>query len=173
MSDYVSAVIDDWERERPDLDTSSIGVVNRLLRTGQLVQSRLDALASAHGLSHKGDLDVLTALRRSGEPYEQAPSWLARAVQLTTGGMTNRLDRLENAGLVERRPDPADRRGVLVHLTEDGIEVVDAALEVGLEEQRRILGGLDAEDRETLAALLERLLVVLGDVIEEPINGRV
>jgi DNA-binding MarR family transcriptional regulator len=166
MADYVSGLILDWARERPRLDTAPMGVVNRLLRAGQLLQTRLDGVAAVYGLSHKGDLDVLTALRRMGPPYEQTPSRLARGVQLTTGGMTNRLDRLESAGLVARRPDPADRRGVLVGLTDEGRQVMDAAFEAALAEQERILAQLAPGDRTALAGMLERLLVSLGDHAE-------
>ena len=171
MHDYVDGLMGDWGREQPAVDLSPMGVVNRVLRTGQLVQARLDVVAASHGLGRKGDLDVLSALRRNGRPYEQTPSWLARAVQLTTGGMTNRLDRLEVAGLVERRPDPADRRGVLVRLTDAGVELVDEAFAAALAEQRRMLADLDDRDRATLAELLERLLVSLGDVAEVSNRG--
>lgn len=171
MTDYVSGLIDDWGRERPDLDTSPMQVVNRLLRAGQLLQTRLDAVAASYGLSHKGDLDVLTALRRIGSPYEQTPSRLARGVQLTTGGMTNRLDRLEQAGFVSRRPDPTDRRGVLVGLTEEGKSVVDKAFEEALAEQERILQAVPARERTVLAGALQDLLVSLGDRLEYPVGA--
>lgn len=166
MSDYVTGLMADWAREHPGLDTSPMAVVNRILRAGPLLQGLVDPIANAHGLSRKGDLDVLTALRRTGEPYERTPSWLARAVQLTTGGMTNRLDRLEVAGLVTRRPDPSDRRGVLVRLTAHGRAVVDSTLEEALVEQARAIASLTAEERTMLAASLERLLVGLGDRAE-------
>ncbi len=169
MADYVSGLIADWARERPELDTAPMEVVSRLLRAGQLLQARLDAVVAAHGLSHKGDLDVLTALRRIGPPYQQTPSRLARGVQLTTGGMTNRLDRLERAGLVERRPDPADRRGILVRLTAQGQQVMDAALEAALAEQQRLLTAMPGADRAALAGILEQLLVGLGDRADDAV----
>jgi DNA-binding MarR family transcriptional regulator len=135
------------------------------------LQSRLDTVAAAHGLSHKGDLDVLTALRRSGTPYELSPSRLARAVQLTTGGMTVRLDRLEERGLVSRRPDPTDRRGVLVRLSDEGRRVVDEALNDVLSEDINILLPFSADQRRELAGLLEHLLVSLGDRREERVDA--
>lgn len=144
-----------------------MAVVLRILRSAQLIENRLDAVASQHGLSHKGDLDVLTALRRVGAPNEQNPSTLARGVQLTTGGMTNRLDRLEGAGLVNRRPDPEDRRGVLVELTEDGKRLVDRALDEVLAEQERLLASLPHQSRSAMADQLEQLLMSLGDRAEE------
>lgn len=171
MNDYVSGVIAGWKREQPDLDTSAMEVVNRVLRAGQMVQGRLDAVATGHGLSHKGDLDVLTALRRSGPPYELSPSRLARDVQLTTGGMTIRLDRLEARGLVARRPDPSDRRGILVRLTDVGTGIVDAALQDILTEDGRILLSLSAEQRDQLARLLEHLLIGMGDQRTEHVDA--
>ena len=167
MSDYVSGIVADWNRERPGLDTSPIELTNRLLRAGQLVQARIDEVVGGFGLSHKGDLDVLTALRRSGEPYEQTPSRLARGLQLTTGGMTNRLDRLEHAELILRGPDPSDRRGVLVRLTEHGKRVVDEALDSAIEVQDSVLGCLSKGQRTTLSGILEELLIDLGDVAPE------
>jgi DNA-binding MarR family transcriptional regulator len=171
MSDYVTGLVADWARERPELDTSSMEVVGRLLRVGQILQHRLDAVAARYGLSHKGDLDVLTALRRMGPPYEQTPSRLAKGVQLTTGGMTNRLDRLEAANLVARRPDPSDRRGVLVYLTDDGQRVVDNALEAIVAEQEALIGTLSARERATIAGMLGQLLTSLGDRGEERVGA--
>ena len=146
-------------------------VVNRLLRTGQILEHRMDRVAEEHGLSHKGDLDVLTALRRIGPPYELPPSRLARAVRMTSGGMTNRLDRLETADMVSRRPDPSDRRGVLVGLTEKGAATVVAALDAMLSEQTRLLDPLDDRQRSKLAETLEQLLVALGDQAESRVSA--
>jgi DNA-binding MarR family transcriptional regulator len=164
MKDYVQAMIAEWNAERPDVDVTALEVVGRLLRAGKIVEARLDALAASVGLSHKGDLDVLTVLRRSGPPYEQSPSLLARSVQLTTGGMTNRLDRLEGSGLVSRRPDPADRRGVLVRLTEVGAAKADEAFDLVLDAQRRIAATMNPTQRAVMAEALAALLVMLGDV---------
>lgn len=171
MADYVAGLISDWQRERPNLDTSPMEVTNRILRTAQLLQARLDEIASDHGLSHKGDLDVLTALRRSGRPFEASPSTLARAVQLTTGGMTLRLDRLERSGLIVRSPDPSDRRGVLVRLTPDGQRLVEGALAKALAEQERILAALTSGDQASIAGILGRLLISLGDEEDRSLRG--
>jgi DNA-binding MarR family transcriptional regulator len=170
MPDFVSEVITSWSRVRPELDTSSVAVVTRILRAAQLLQSRLDATLAASGeLSHKGDLDTLTALRRADPDKGLSPTTLAHVGQLTSGGMTNRLDRLEAGGLVERRPDPADRRAVLVTLTSAGVDLVDAAFVRNLAEQEGLLTALSSSERRQVAAILEVLLISLGDI---PLHGQ-
>ena len=162
MADYVTQVVDEWAEVRPDLDTSPIEVVLRLLRAAHVVQHELDAIASASAaLSHKGDLDTLTALRRGGG--SASPGELAAIVQLTSGGMTNRLDRLEIAGLIRRSPAEHDRRAIVVSLTAEGRRIADAVFEATLEAQRRLVGTLTEAERAGLAQALERLLVGLGD----------
>lgn len=168
MSDYMSTAINAWATERPELDTSPMRVTGRLLRAARIIEPKLDAAAATVGLSHKGDLDVLAALRRIGPPHERTPSWLATSVQLTTGGMTNRLDRLAQAGLVERRPDPSDRRGVLVRLTSKGKLKADEAFELVLAAQATIMEGMPIDARQNLARTLESLLLILGDVDPQP-----
>lgn len=149
-----------WMASRPDLDLSPLAVGTRVLRAGRLLQTRLDRIASAYGLSHQGDLEVLTELELVGP---LAPSTLAEDLLLTSGGMTVRLNRLEKAGLVERRPNPQDGRGVLVHPTPSGRELVAAALAGLLQAQDAILDKL-AGDRDELVKHLRRLLIALGDV---------
>lgn len=162
MTDYVAKVVDEWAEVRPDLDTSPIEVVLRLLRAAHVVQAELDAVASSsNALSHKGDLDTLTALRRSGGASR--PTGLASALQLTSGGMTNRLDRLEDAGLVRRSPSEHDRRVIVVSLTPEGRRLADAVFEASLETQHRLVDTLSGDERTHLAETLERLLVGLGD----------
>jgi DNA-binding MarR family transcriptional regulator len=163
VSDQVREVVIDWQRERPDLDTAPMEVVTRILRAGHLLQKRLDKVAAGYGLSHKGDLDALAALRRSGKPYELTPTQLAQWLQLTSGGMTNRLDRLEELALVARRPDPNDRRGTLVGLTNAGIQLVDDAFASSLRTQSAALDEISKRDKAELGRILEQLLVSLGD----------
>ncbi len=147
---------------RPDLDTSPLEVTLRLQRAGQLVQQRLDAVAGSEpSLSHKGDLDTLTALRRSDGTA--SPSELAAVLRLTSGGMTNRLDRLEAAGLIRRAVADTDRRAIVVSLTPEGARVADQAFTANLYEQRQLVTGLTPQERADLAALLSKLLVDLGD----------
>lgn len=163
MTDHTSRVINQWASVRPDVDTTAMEVIARLLRASKIIEARLDAVASAIGMNHKGDLDVLTTLRRIGPPHQQTPTLLAHNVQLTTGGMTSRLDRLERAGLVVRSPDPSDRRGILVSLTDAGFDKADKAFELLVDAQNSLLGALTANQRQESAKILECLMVSLGD----------
>jgi DNA-binding MarR family transcriptional regulator len=163
MSDYVQGAAADWGRECPELDTSPMDVAARIVRAGQFIQQRLDSVAEAHGVSHRGDVDALAALRRSGVPYELTPTQLARRLLLTSGGMTNRLDRLEAGGLIERRPDPSDRRGVLVRLTSAGVALAEAAFRDGLQAQAGVLEAIDESDGVVTARVLKKILVSMGD----------
>jgi DNA-binding MarR family transcriptional regulator len=158
--DVVDEILDQWRRERPDLDCGPMAVFGRLNRLDRASNAVIEARLGEHGLS-RGEFDVLATLRRGGEPYTLAPTALARWMMLSSAAMTNRVDRLEAAGLVERRPDPGDRRGVLVALTPDGKRVVDAAVADHVENERRLLEPLTAEDQQTLNALLRKLLLGL------------
>ena len=120
MDDRVDSIIREWHERRPKLDFSPLEVVARVIRVSHFLQARLDGIAEAYGLSHTGDLDVLTDLDRAGPPHQRTPSELAETLLLTTGGMTVRLNRLQRAGLIERLPNPLDGRGVLVRLTPIG-----------------------------------------------------
>jgi DNA-binding MarR family transcriptional regulator len=155
--DLVDEILDQWKRECPDLDCKPMAVFGRLNRLDRVSNAAIEARLGEHGLS-RGEFDVLATLRRGGEPYTLAPTALARWMMLSSAAMTNRVDRLEAAGLVERRPDPGDRRGVLVALTPDGKRVVDAAVADHVENERRLLEPLTAEDQQTLNALLRKLL---------------
>jgi DNA-binding MarR family transcriptional regulator len=158
--DLVDEILDQWQQERPDLDCKPMAVFGRLNRLDRVSNAAIEAWLGEHGLS-RGEFDVLATLRRGGEPYTLAPTALARWMMLSSAAMTNRVDRLEAAGLVERRPDPGDRRGVLVALTPDGKRVVDAAVADHVENERRLLEPLTAEDQQTLNALLRKLLLGL------------
>jgi len=155
--DYIEQTITAWRRERPGLDLSGMAVVARLLRVAHRFDEAQDEFFAALGLK-PGWLDVLAALRRSGEPYTLTPTRLAEEALISTAGMTNRLDRLEQAGLVNRLPDPEDRRGILVELTADGRDLVDSAVDAHRGLTRRLLAGLDAGEREELDRLLKGLL---------------
>jgi DNA-binding MarR family transcriptional regulator len=164
MDDYVDEVIESWHTVRPDVNTDSIAVISRILRAAQEIQAHLDSLVGSDPrLSHKGDLDTLTALRRSGTGNSLSPTQLAQVGQLTSGGMTNRLDRLERAGLISRDPHPDDRRSVLVALTPAGRELADTAFAATMEAQDRLLAPLSQREREEIAAALRQLLLALGD----------
>lgn len=164
MDDWVDRLIGEWREHRPDLDYSPLEVVTRVLRAAHHLQAKTDEVAAAYGLSHTGDLDVLTNLALVGPPYERTPSQLAEAQLVTTGGMTVRLNRLQRAGLIERRPNPRDGRGVLVRLTPLGREISADALPRVLQTQASGIQGLDEPQRVDLAGLLRGLLVALGDI---------
>ncbi len=158
--DAVDSITDQWTRERPDLDPSPMGVVGRISRIATRIQPELDQVFAAYGLS-SGDFDVLATLRRGSHPHRLAPGQLARSTMLTTGGMTKRLDRLERKGLVRRAPDPHDRRGTLVELTESGRAVVDEAVVAHVANEERLLAALSPAKRAQLAGLLRELLLSL------------
>lgn len=155
--DDVDAIVAAWRRERPDLDVGPLHVLSRVSRLAR----RLDldrAQAFARHQLEGWEFDVLSALRRAGAPYELSPGQLIRQTLVTSGTMTNRVDRLEGRGLVEREPSPSDRRGVIVRLTRAGQDAVDAAMADLLERERSLLADLPAHDRDVLAGMLRRLL---------------
>ena len=156
--DEVDVLVDAWRRERPDLDVAPLEVLSRVSRLARhLDLARREAFA-AHDLE-PWEFDVLAALRREGAPYTLSPGRLLQVTLVTSGTMTNRIDRLEAKGLVARVPDPNDGRGVQVVLTEAGRTRVDDALTDLLAHEREILSALPAHDRDELADLLRRLTV--------------
>jgi DNA-binding MarR family transcriptional regulator len=163
VTDRVDDTIQQWRHRQPDLDTSNLAVVSRVLRAAHFLQVALDDVAARYGLSHQGDLDVLTELYRSNGDDGLTPTKLADALLLTAGGMTVRLHRLQDAGLINRTPSPYDGRGVLVHLTETGSDLAEHALTVVLETQANSLRSLAPAQRNQLADLLRTLLEGLGD----------
>jgi DNA-binding MarR family transcriptional regulator len=158
--DHIEETIGAWRRERPGLDLSGMAVVARLLRVAHRFDEAQDEFFAALGLK-PGWLDVLAALRRSGNPYRLTPTKLAEEALISTAGMTNRLDRLEQAGLVQRLPDPEDRRGILVELTGEGRELVDSAVDAQRGLSKRLLGELGSGERDELDGLLRKLLAPL------------
>jgi DNA-binding MarR family transcriptional regulator len=156
--DAIDRLIEGWRRQRPDLDPEPLAVIGRLQRAGAHASGRIDGWLMDHGLE-QGWFDLLSALRRAGAPHELTPTQLARSLMLSSGGLTKRLDRMQAVGLIERRPDPRDRRGVLVRLTRTGRSAVDAAVASHLAEEQKLLAVLTQDEREQLAGLLRRLLI--------------
>ena len=156
--DEIDRIVDQWNRERPELAQSPTHVLQRITRLSLLQESSFSKVFARHRLTW-GEFLVLAALRRAGPPYRMNPTALYGSVILSSGGMTKRLDGLERAGLVDRRPDPDDRRGRLVALTAKGRAVVDRAVVEHLANEERLLGALSAAERRTLARLLRKLLV--------------
>lgn len=157
VSDEVDRLVREWHAQRPDLDVRPLEVLSRIWRLARhLDRARASAFAGP-GLE-PWEFDVLSALRREGPPHQLSPGRLLQDTMVTSGTMTNRIDRLEAADLVRRRPDPQDKRGVLVTLTDEGRERADAALDALLSKEQALLTGLNAEQRRTLADLLRTLL---------------
>ncbi len=170
LRDEVDELVARWEAERPDLDVEPLQVLSRVSRLARHLDRARTAAFASHGLQ-AWEFDVLSALRRQGAPYQLSPGALLRATLVTSGTMTNRIDRLAGAGLVSRHPDPQDKRGVVVTLTPQGRAAVDAALEDLLRSERDLLTGLDTAERGELAGLL-RVLLAPFDATPAPDGGR-
>jgi DNA-binding MarR family transcriptional regulator len=158
--DAVDAILAQWARERPDLDCSPMGPIGRIKRCAALLQRKLDETFEKFGLSF-WEFDVLATLRRSGAPYCLAPTALFSTLMITSGTMTHRLKGLETRELVRRLPNPEDARSVLVQLTPAGLELIDRAVAAHVENERRILSALGADDLAMLDSRLSQLLNVL------------
>lgn len=159
--DAVDRIIEQWRLVRPDLDPTAKAVTGRLVRAADVATRRFEAAFAPLGIK-RGDYGALSALRRSGEPYELSPAQITKHLMVTSGGMSLMLDRLERAGLVRRRPNPDDRRGVLVALTAGGVRLVDEAMTVHAAAEHELVDGLTARERTQLAALLAKFLHVNG-----------
>jgi DNA-binding MarR family transcriptional regulator len=155
--DEVDRIVAAWRRERPDLDVAPLQVLSRISRLARHLDLARGAAFAEHGLEG-WEFDVLSALRRSGPPYQLSPGQLVTQTLVTSGTMTNRVDRLAQRGLVKRSPDPSDRRGVIVALTPAGREVVDAALADLLDRERQLLSDLPDSEAGHLAVTLRGLL---------------
>lgn len=153
----MDVIVDAWRRERPDLDPGAKEITGRVVRLASLFQQAYSQAFEPLGLN-EGDYGVLAPLRRAGAPFELTPTELARQRMMTSGGMTAALDRLERKGLIERVPNPADRRGSLVRLTSAGHEVVDAAMAEHAHVEHQLLTNLSADEQARLTALLRKLL---------------
>jgi DNA-binding MarR family transcriptional regulator len=156
--DSIDHIRAQWKIARPDLDTRPMETIGRILRIQFVAGVRIRRVLQRHGIDW-GGFDVLATLRRAGAPYRMTPTGLYRELVLTSGAMTNRLDVLERAGLVERQPDPNDRRGTLIQLTQKGKVVVDRAMEAHLQGEAEMAGHLSKEEQKCLADLLKKLLI--------------
>ncbi|MGM3227002.1 MarR family winged helix-turn-helix transcriptional regulator [Dickeya zeae] len=161
MTDRADNAYEQWQRERPDIDPFPMQLVGRLFEASlRLERDHLNPLFAQFGL-RPGEFDVLATLRRSGAPYALTPTQLYEALMMSSGGMTNRIDRLEQAQWVVRQSNPQDRRGTLVRLTEKGREQVEAVLTQHIDNERQLLASLDAEEQQQLNVLLKKLLAGL------------
>ncbi len=155
--DHVDFVLAQWAGERPDLDVSPMAVLSRVFRLHTLAMRDIDRTFRQHGIQ-QGEFDLLATLYRAGPPYALSPQQLIEALLLSSGAMTNRLDRLEQAGLVARRPNPDDRRGVIVSLTPPGRNTIRRAVEDYVAHLDGMLAPLSPTERNRLAGLLRKLL---------------
>ncbi|MET9921208.1 MarR family transcriptional regulator [Streptomyces sp. NPDC006435] len=162
MRDAVDAVMDAWRRERPDVDIWPVGVVGRIQRLARLLEAEVQDFFRRHGLDNS-EADVLTTLRRSGEPYELTPGQLVKASMVTSGAITKRIDRMVAKDLVERVPDTADRRTVRIRLTAHGRRTIDDLFALHIANEARLLQALDRDRADELADSLRTLLQSLGD----------
>ncbi|MWA14642.1 MarR family winged helix-turn-helix transcriptional regulator [Streptomyces sp. BA2] len=162
MGDAVDAVMHAWRRERPDVDIWPIGVVGRIQRLARLLEAEIQDFFRQYGLDNS-EADVLTTLRRSGEPYELTPGQLVRATMVTSGAVTKRIDRMVTKNLVERVPDANDRRTVRIRLTAHGRQTVDDLFALHIANEVRLLQALDRDQADGLADALRTLLQSLGD----------
>jgi DNA-binding MarR family transcriptional regulator len=156
--DVIDAIVGQWRQEFPDLDLSSTQVLQRIIRLALLLSASFTEVFDRHGLSF-GDWQLLAILRRAGSPHQMNPTALYGQLVLSSGAVSNRLFRLEAAGLVQRLADPSDRRGTLVRLTQRGMRVCDQAHRDLLAHQEQLLGGISASERNQLSRLLRKLLV--------------
>ncbi len=161
--DHVARILSQWQRERPDVDVTPAAVIGRLHRLGDRLRVDIIEVYRRHGLT-EGEFDVLAALRRQGAPFELAPGELAQHTMVTTGAISKRLDRLEEAGLVVRRGNAADGRGRIVQMTEAGQRVFDQAFTEHMRNESRLIAPLDDQER----AELERLLTAWMSRLEQP-----
>jgi DNA-binding MarR family transcriptional regulator len=157
VADHVDLVLEQWAAQRPDLDVSPMAVIGRLSRITLLITAELRRTFAEHGLD-AASFDVLATLRRSDPPHQLTPTELMRSAMVTSGAITQRLDKLEGRGLVARSSNASDGRGVLVALTEEGRKVIDAALPDHLATETRLLAGLPESERAALAKTLRTLL---------------
>ena len=158
--DHMDLIGEAWKRERPDVDVEALVVLGRLFRVTALADAELASELAQRRLQ-PGWFDLLAALRRAGPPYALRPGELMRATMLSSAGMTKRLDRLVEAGLVDRHPDPDDRRGTRVQLSRAGRKAIDDALPAHVANEERLLGPLSVAERRTLDKLLRKLLAPL------------
>ncbi len=163
---HVDTVLEQWRRERPDLEVGPMGLTGRLKRISRHLEREMDKSFATHGLN-LASFDVLATLRRSGAPYRLSPGDLMANTMVTSGTMTHRADQLVRAGYVERIGNPEDGRSVLIGLTRRGLKVIDAAVTDHVANLARLTSGLTESEAKRLDRLLERYLAALESA-EDP-----
>ena len=155
--DKINNIIKQWNNERPDLDVSSMGLIGRFKKINSLLVKEMDKTFTDYDLNH-ASFDVLATLRRSGKPYALSPNELLATMMVTSGTMTNRIDRLVKAGLVKRIANPNDGRGFIISLTDSGFSLIDKAVTAHVETQTKLTSGLSAKEQQQLNELLSKFL---------------
>jgi len=168
--DAVDEILRQWARERPDLDVSPMGIIGRISRIEKRMDPLITSVFRRFGLE-RWSFDMLAALRRSGHPYELTPTQLFSSLMLTSGAITHRIDELEKVDLVVRAPDPSDRRGIRVKLTDLGLAKINNAVAAHVENERKVLKHLSPKERLLLASLLRRLLLGLEETSAKEQRG--
>ena len=160
--DQIDKILTQWQHESPQLDVSSLAVVGRILQLARLLEKHRETVLADFDLN-LWSFDMLATLRRQGPPYQLKPTELYGLLMLSSGAMTNRIDRLEKEGLVTRLRDPDDRRGIIVQLTSQGIERVDAVMPVLFKRENQLLADLSQTETQTLTPLLRKLLATMSN----------
>jgi len=167
--DHVDGILEQWSRERPDLDVEPMGLIGRVKRLAGQLLGEMETTFAEHGLNH-ASFDVLATLRRAGSPYRLSPGELIASTMVTSGTMTNRIDQLVKTGLVERIRNPDDGRSVLVALTDAGFQLIDPAVTDHVATQHRLTEGLSPREFTQLNRLLSKYVQALemSDEGEQP-----
>ena len=160
--DAVDIILGQWQRERPDLDVSPMGLIGRTTRLANHYRKAIGKVFAQYGLN-PGEFDVLATIRRSGAPYQLSPTELFKSMMVSSGTMTNRIARLEQAGLVERIPDARDRRGTLIKMTDKGFNLIEETVTAHVANEHKMLAALNAAEKEDLTRLLRKLLTSIED----------
>lgn len=166
MRDHVDRILEQWRTERPDIDATPMGVIGRITRASRLLERNLSKHFAGHDLQ-LWEFDILATLRRTGPPYRLTAGALVDSSMVTSGAITNRIDRLTAKGLVTRETDPASRRSVLITLTDSGRRLVDDVVDDHVDLETALLTTLSPDEQEHLAALLRKLLTGLGDALPQ------
>lgn len=171
QTDALDKILKQWKTVRPDLNAWPMAVIGRISRLERLIDKQMKPVCSRFGIERWG-FDVLATLRRSGAPFALTPTQLYRSLMLTSGAITNRLDRLEAAKLLVRSNDPNDRRGVLVKLTDKGLKLIDEAVIVHMEVEARMLSQLSLKSQKELADLLRQVSYSIEIMTVEDVKER-
>ncbi len=166
QTDHVDRILSQWQHERPELDPLAMSIFGRLWRLNAIASKAIEQVHLQYGLTQP-EFDVLATLRRSGEPYTLSPTALYTSLLLSSGAMTNRLDKLEARGLIYREPSPEDRRSMLVALTKTGLVLINETMTAHVANEQRLLHSLDRTQQQELADLLRTLLLNIG---KEPVD---